>query len=100
MFFKRTEKENINSDAKANFQMAHENAFFFFVIHFVNITRQLHSVNIYTIQYSNHRKIKRKPPCNSFLSVFLFFHSRRTASSLGRILWFMRYTFFFLIKML
>lgn len=73
VFFKRTEK-NINSDAKANFQMAHQKSFL--VIHFVNITRQIHSVNIYTIQYINHREIKRKPPCNSFLSVFLFFHSK------------------------
>ena len=55
--FERTEK-NINSDAKANFQMAHQNSFFFFVIHFVNITRQIHSVNIYTIQYINHRNTK------------------------------------------
>lgn len=52
--------------------------FFFFVIHLVNITRQIHSVNMYTVQYINHRKIKRKPPCNSFLSVSLFSHSRRT----------------------
>lgn len=38
MFFKRTEKENINSDAKANFQMAHENAFFF--LSFILLTSQ------------------------------------------------------------
>lgn len=63
----RTETENINSDAKANYQMAHQNSFF--VIHFVDITRQIHSVNIYAIQYINHRKRKRKPPCTSFLPV-------------------------------
>lgn len=44
-----------------------------FVIHFVDITRQIHSVNIYAIQYINQRKIKRKatlyfaPFCNSVL---------------------------------
>lgn len=67
----RTEK-NINSDAKANYQMAHQR--FFFVIRFVDITRQIHSVNIYAIQYINHRKIKKKATlyffssCNSVLS--------------------------------
>lgn len=63
-------EKNINSDAKANFQMAHQNSFFFFFICFVNITRQIHSVNIYTIQYVNHRGGKKKPPCHSFPSVF------------------------------
>ena len=50
----------------------HIRTHFFFVIHFVNITRQIHSVNIYTIQYISHRNTKATLSFISFCVSVLF----------------------------
>lgn len=72
--------------------MAHQDPFS--VIHYVDITRQIHSVNTYAIQYINHiRRGKESHPVGLFFLGFCSFKSEGVARSLGRILWLVRGAF-------
>lgn len=77
--------------------MAHQNAFF--VIHCVDITRQIQSVNIYAVQYINHTwKGKESHPVCLFFLGFCSFKSKELPGGLGRILGLVRQMLFFRLK--
>lgn len=76
-FLSGTERENINSRAKADIQWHVRTLFFLFVIHSVDITRQIQSVNIYAVQYINHTwKGKESHPVCLFFLGFCSFKSK------------------------
>lgn len=73
-FFKRDRKGEDKQQVLRQISNGTSERFFFFVIHCVDITRQIQSVNIYAVQYINHtwKGNESHPVCLFFLGFCSF----------------------------